>query len=146
MNQESAAARHRQKLAAFKHARFKRKQHLNSRRNKNIAAAHIASTSQLNQPLAEERHHRKKRSTPKKFTPSLIQNTIIHCQNYMDIGPPKFMCQDCGSTMWYDERANKPKKTKESKVFFVLHARRCSIRLSETTTDVFERTFELYRK
>jgi hypothetical protein len=37
----AAAARHRQKLAAFKHARFKRKQHLNSRRNKNIVAAHI---------------------------------------------------------------------------------------------------------
>jgi hypothetical protein len=37
----TAAARHRQKLAAFKHARFKRKQYLNFRLIKNIAAAHI---------------------------------------------------------------------------------------------------------
>ncbi|KAK2379913.1 hypothetical protein QL285_067659 [Trifolium repens] len=29
-------------------------------------------------------------------------------QTYMDLGLPDFQCQKCGSTMWYDERANKP--------------------------------------
>jgi hypothetical protein len=28
----------------------------------------------------------------------------------MDLGLPDFQCQKCGSTMWYDERANKPSR------------------------------------
>ncbi|GAU25167.1 hypothetical protein TSUD_150660 [Trifolium subterraneum] len=115
MDQESAATRHRQKLAGFRHARFKRKQHLNFKRNKNIAVAHIASTSQLNQPLTEERHSRRNRRTTKNYTLSQIHSTIFHGQTYMDLGPPKYTCQDCGSTMWYDERVDKPQKPRNPK-------------------------------
>ncbi|GAU19177.1 hypothetical protein TSUD_198580 [Trifolium subterraneum] len=31
-------------------------------------------------------------------------------QTYMDLGCPDFLCQKCGSTMWYEERANKPSR------------------------------------
>ncbi|PNY00838.1 ATP-dependent DNA helicase PIF1 [Trifolium pratense] len=33
-------------------------------------------------------------------------------QAYMDLGLPDFLCQKCGSTMWYEERANKPNRPK----------------------------------
>ena len=30
----------------------------------------------------------------------------------MDLGLPNFLCQNCGSTMWYEERTNKPNRPK----------------------------------
>src|ERR1044072_5130555 len=34
---------------------------------------------------------------------------------YMDLGRPNFKCEACGSTMWYEERANKPHRPKKPK-------------------------------
>lgn len=49
-----------------------------------------------------------KKRTRRKRTKLLVESDIVE---YFDVGEPRYVCKDCNALMWYEERANKNRRT-----------------------------------